>query len=1823
MKAQYPWWKDRWFLLGLAVLVMNGAALLYWLRSSSAPPPADSGTPVQAVDADPSDAPTTVTLNEVYSGPNSELNNRDPLVMRFTQAVVPEAWVGKVVQTSPVHITPNVPGRYRWTKRSELRFTPDDPWPLCRKFTLSYRGLQDTPTNLRMLPWPDFQFHSSFFAVKEIQQIDYESGRHAVLRIAFNKAPDMTLLDRMLYLRDTQGRRVEWTLRSAGEDGAVVIRTGRIASENFTLGIRDGLMPAEGDLGMRSAFQRGMDFVARFEYTGIKAHVPAFEPGYIDLKFTSNADFGEADAFIRVHPQVAFTMAPMYVYRGGGIRLQGDFQAGITYEVELLRGLPADNGSLLESAIKRRIRMPDLPPTLSFQDQGRVLSSRGALTLPLSVINEPKIHLQVHRVHNNNIPQLALRQANRVNRYYGEDHAGLSALVAEEDIVNDGGLNQVVTVPIKLPDLIPELKPGAYLIKASGTRSWEDRMVVVTDLGLTLKRGNQEMLVWVNHIHSLEAAEEAKVQLISPTYQVLGEGKTDADGLARVVWEGDERVEMVLVSQGDDIAYLNLTRSVALEGSSTRGDHWVRDRHEAYLYTDRGVYRPGETVHLRALVRSTEDRAPGPEPLVLTITDPRGNEIHRDTLVLSKVGTLHTPFPLPGYRPTGTYQVRLTMPGLKAAVGQGQFKVEDFVPPTLDVAVEMQERDPDKTDSFGGLARARYFFGGEAVGHGYTARAEFSAEDFAPEGWENFRFVDHEKSFPLFRKRLAEGHTDEKGRGFFQVQADAKWQPPSALRAVVSVEVQETSGRRVSALASERLDCYPRYVGMRPEWTGTFVPVGTVLQADTALVYPDGRAVEGSHTLQAELCRVSWLNALRKEGDGFYRYRSERHLEIVRSWEVNVAEGRGKINVTPDVSGNYLLRLVDPQGGAGSTLSCYTGSASSHANSWSRRHPDRLEVVPDRDTYQTGETMSWLLKAPFSGRVLVTLETDRVLQHQVLNITGNTARVSFTLDEACRPNVYCVATLVRPVRAGEEPGLHRASGVSMVRLVDDPRRLITTLIAPEKSRPAQALEVRVSVADAAGLPAEAEVVVAAVDEGICRLTNFKTPVPEDFFQRKRGIGVHQFDVYSMLLPEFMEAGAGPSNPGGGGGGAALLRGLLSPVDARRFKPLALWSGPLNTDSNGMATVRFELPEFNGEVRLMAVAVDPSRSGSSETSVQVSRPLILQGSGPRFLAPGDRSQLPVRLFNRSDHAMDVELGWSLSGALSTTSGVRMVTLEPGEDAQVQLDVQATEPGVGQVRITADSGAEHGQDAFEVPVRPAASRQHLAGFHRVAPGERATLDVPAPWFKGTESYSLRLSTRRSLSLDGCLQDLLRYPHGCLEQTVSKAMPLLYLADLAHVAAPGTIGQEEVTVMVRRGIERVLSLQYGTRGFRLWPGSRHPYPWGSIYATHFLVEADQAGYDVPEGALDRALDSLDHELDRYTGRMDERELQHHMERRAYAVRVLARAGRRRLDWSQRLLEMDTQRMVATRIHLAAALAEMGDAEEAAALLQQIGMPEGADIRDINGNLGSLSRSDAMLLSAWLSVDPDHPVVMNLVERLEQRMQNGRFSTTQENAWAVLALGRYARLEVAEVGTPTRGEVKLPDGTKVDFNTEETRSVPLTSPGRIQVHNQGERSIYVQWTSTGIPADGQVEEIDKFLEIRRSMWTEDGKPMKDTTFTPGQLVVIKLDIDILGDSSIDNLVVEDLLPAGWEIENPNLDTSTGLTWVKKHTSISPEHVERRDDRILLFLGPLRKPGSYAYAVRAVTPGVYHLPPVQASCMYSPEIHSAHGAGQIEVKRP
>src|SRR5712671_551739 len=1056
-------------------------------------------------------------------------------------------------------------------------------------------------------------------------------------------------------------------------------------------------------------------------------------------------------SFVRSEPK----LDGIVTGRGDTLCLDGMKHGGV-YNVEILAGLPAATGERTRETFTTRVVIPDRKPSIRFSGAGYVLPKEGTSGLPLTTVNVDKVKLRLLRVNERNlVPSIDAERLTMSFSPYDVDEVvnRAGSLVWEGEMAIAGERNRPVATAIPLKDILHEKGAGIYLVVAERSDLMPDEFaspatnwILVSNLGLAAYKGTDGMAVDVRSLADGKPLAGIAIRLYARNNGELAVATSDAQGIARIPGGllrgrgGDEPFVVTAHGPDSDFNFLEIGRAafdLSDRGVSGRPQPGPVD---AFLYTDRGIYRPGETVELVALVRDDKADATSGLPVGLRLLRPDGVEVEKRQPTGDRLGAHRQSFALPRDARFGAWRVELRLDPKAPPIGSAEFRVEDFVPPQLKVELAAADGPIRPGEAFPVDVAARYYYGAPGVGLAIEAEAVIALDENPFPMHPGFRFGLVDEEFTGDRRDIGASPTDENGKARLSVVLKDLPDLSRPLAATIRVGVFEPSGRAVYETVARPIRQRPLAIGLRSPAGDEAVPEGSEAKVEVIAVDPQGKRI-AAKGLRFELLREDWEYRWYSV-NGVWRHKSHIRSQPIEAGTVEIGADAPASLARQLPAGRYRWEVTDPAGGAQSSLRFHVGW-------WVEAAlpdvPDKLEAALDKTSYQPGGTAKLFVKAPFTGEAELVIASDRVLSLRALCLPAGGTTLDVPVDASWGSGVYALVSAYRPADAPgpQQHGPGRAVGVAWLGIDSSGRTLATTLTPPAVARPRSPVEIPIKVA---GLAAgeEAYITLAAVDEAVLKLTEFDSPAPEKYYYGKRQLGVELRDLYGRLIDARANA-VGVLRSGGDSFAKRSVAGLPD----KSSKVVALFSGIVRLDGDGAARIPFDIPDFQGQLRLMAVAFSAHKVGSATASMTVRDPVVTIVSLPRFLAPGDAARIGVTINNLEGRAGDYHLTLAASGAAQFKAPAsRTVKLAPGGNFSDAFVLSAAAPGNTALRLdlVGPGDLKIARD-FTIGVRPAQAYQLRRFVGRLQPGESVTLDDGAAdeFLPGTAEALLSISPR----------------------------------------------------------------------------------------------------------------------------------------------------------------------------------------------------------------------------------------------------------------------------------------------------------------------------------------------------------------------------------------------------------------------------------------------------------------------------------------------
>lgn len=1333
--------------------------------------------------------------------------------------------------------------------------------------------------------------------------------------------------------------------------------------------------------------------------------------------------------------------------------------------------------------------------------------------------------------------------------------------------------------------------------------------IIASDIGLTVKHGaGDETLAVVTDLRTATPLPGVSVTLHSFQLREIGTGITDAEG--KVVIKSSETPFAVVAKHGQQKAYLRLVNGEALMVSSFDVSGDVVDRGlKGFLYGERGVWRPGDSLHLTFILEDKRKTLPPGHPVVFELSDPRGQVVRRAVRALSENGFYNFATATSPDALTGDWLGRVKVGG---ATFTKNLKIETVKPNRLKIELNFG-REVFTSPDINGQLQVNWLHGAP----GRNLKAEFDVlllrEPTHFKSFPDYHFDDPSRTFESESQALFEGTTNAEGRATVSGTLEVSGEPSGMLNAVFRGKVYEEGGN--FSIYKLRIPYYPytSFVGLR-------VPEGEqysgILYTDTdheialATVDASGNAISRKD-VEVDLYKLNWRWWWDNSSEHLANFVEGSYSRLVKSETVDTHNGKGSwtLNLPAAEYGRYFLRVCDPVSGHCAGQIIYVdepGWYSRARDADARGGANLLAFSTDKTKYNIGEKINVTIPGAANGRALVSVENgSKVLQTFWVETEQGETRFTLDATREMAPNAYIHVSLLQPHEQTVNDLPIRLYGITPVQVEDPGTHLTPVLSIPDELVPGEEVVVRVSEKNNRKMT----YTVAVVDEGLLDLTRFQTPDPWHHFYAREALGVRTWDLFDDVIGAY---GANLERFISIGGDDAIAPGEIDPL-ANRFKPVVKFFGPYTLD-RGAREIRFVMPEYIGSVRTMVVAGYEGAYGATEKTSKVRKPLMVLATLPRVLGPEEAVKLPVTVFSGETRLDKVTVEVSVKGPVSVKGAAsQTTTLTTNADKTIDFDLDVgAMMGVATVEVKARAGGFTARDVIEIQVRNPNTPVTRVEEHLLEPQARWSSSFTPFGIAGTNSATLELSTLPPINLDSRMRYLMQYPHGCVEQIASALFPQLYLG---QVRALTDVEQKAIQRNITTGIEKLKSFVQADGGFGYWPGvAESADSWGTSYAGHFLVEAKKKGYYVPADLLDRW---RTFQRDRAAAWRRNPAYPNSDLMQAYRLYSLAVAGAPELGAMNRLRE-ETALSPTAAWTLAASYAVSGQQEAARALVEDLPV-EVEPYRELGYSYGSGVRDKALILETLVLLG-DRTKAFEVVKEISNALGNENvWMSTQETATCLRAIASFAANE-------KQGELKFDyqfgDGKKITASTAlpvAEIALPLsgTKPHQIIVENKGTGSLFVRLLKTGTPARGAEARASNGLALRVSYTDTNGNPIDVSRLEQGTGFIAEVTVKHPGiRGAYENLALTQVFPSGWEINNLRLEGAEAFI-----ESSPYRYQDIRDDRVFTYfnLSP-NEERTFRIMLTATYAGTFYLPAASCQAMYDGSINAAVEGREVTV---
>ncbi|MCL2131172.1 MAG: MG2 domain-containing protein [Lentimicrobiaceae bacterium] len=1761
---------------------------------------------------------------------SGEVSALTPIVVKFTDEVrFKESYeLGQVLDKKLFKIKPSVDGEAVWKGDNTVEFVPKKPLKRDKRYVVRLNiakiaVVKDVPKTFTF----DFQTVKLAYSytLGELTCYDMEDENTYYLsgNIYTSDYVDDETAEKILKIKPNNYA-ISWSHDRAGRTHAFRIDSVRSETKEYFVALNfDGT--AMGD-------NRKAEETIRvpkknvFEFLSVNVeYAPEF---VVTVSFSSPIDDKQS-----LKNKISLSNLPFrYVVDMNKIRIYPTNRATGVYTLKISKNILNKKGKTLDQNIVEEVVFEEIKPTVKFLGKGVILPSEYKMSVPFLAINYREVEVTVTRIFESNILQFLQEsdmdeggwQLYRVGKEVAKQRISLGSSTSDK-------LRNWNTYSIDLSKLIA-VEPGAiYRVEIQGKKPLKElgaennddddedyydyydsyytkqrervRNILASDLGITVKMdGNNNVTAFVANLITAQPEANVSLKVYDFTNQPMCEGKTNSQGIVSMKYE-DDVPHVVIATKGNQKGYLkvNSGNNLSLSNFDVAGTANKKGL-KGYIYGERGVWRPGDKIYLTFVLMDKNDILPKNHPVKLDFQNPSEQIVYTQTKTVGIDGIYCFELKTDADAPTGNWRATVTVGGESFS---STIKIETVKPNKLKINFNLNDKPFLKANNIQGKIASSWLHGAKAPNLKTDVQVSFSKIKTVFKGYETYTFDDITRDFETEERVLVSDKLDENGDLSFTKSLSLN--PPGMLKAQFTVRVFEPSGDFSIDQYTTSCIPYTSLVGLKmPESKDYYQMITTDKQHKftVATLNDAGKPISVSG-VKVEIYKLRWNWWWYSSGEGLASYSQSGNEELFYSATLNTTNGIGSF--THKWSrydwGRYLIKITDPSSGHICSKTCYIDYyGSERASQLGSGAATMLKFATDKPKYKVGESAVVSFPSAQNSRALVCVESgSKILNSFWVDCEKNQTQITIPLDENCTPNVYLHISLIQPHKQTLNDAPMRLYGVVPI-FVEDPKTQLTPVISmPDVIRPEQEFTVKVSEKTGRQM----SYTIAIVDDGLLDLTRFKTPDPWKKFFEREALGIRTWDLYDLVIGAY--GGKIDGLFAIGGDGEIINK---SAAKAQRFKPVVRFLGPFTLKENAAASHKIKLPPYIGSVRTMVVASSGKAFGSAEKTSQVRKPLMVSATLPRVIGTEEEFHLPVTVFAMEKNVKNVTVTLNEHANFKVIgSKTQSVSFSATGEKMVYFRLKASEvENVGKIKVTAVSGNENASESLEISIRNPNPYSSHSFIEVVEAGKTYSGSLNLIGIKGTNTGGIEVSSVPPLNLSVRLDYLLRYPHGCLEQTISAAFPQLYLKDVANTTAEINARSEK---NVKAALAQLQKFQLSDGGFGYWQGERYANIWASSYVGHFLIEAERMGYALPVGMKNKWINySLSAARSNRNSAFEQ----------AYRLYVLALAKKPERAAMNRLYEQRENISTQACWLLAGAFALDGKTNIANTIIKDIGKTKKEAYSAYNSiSFGSTERDDAIILSVLTAIN-DKKQGFLMVKKISDVLNSNVWLSTQSTAWCLMAVSQY--IDKNKDNSPmsfnyTVGNNKNSLSTHKSVSEEKLNlaSLPSTSLP-IKFTNEGKSTLYVRFFTRGLAAIGKEEEKSENLSIRITYQDANGNAVDVSKLKHGtdfEAVVSVTNPGVLGDYT--NLVLTQIFPSGWEIRNERLNFDQSAE------GNNARYQDIRDDRVYTYFD-LRRNETKRFKVKltATYRGRFYLPAQTCEAMYTDIINASTVGRWCEV---
>lgn len=1543
----------------------------------------------------------------------------------------------------------------------------------------------------------------------------------------------------------------------------------------------------------------------------------------IDITMSEEIKEENLEGYIKVNPKVKYKALKMREY----IIITGDFDINSEYEIELLKGLKGEKSKLAENK-KETIKFKGVEPKIVFSNEGIILPKLNENRITFKSVNVKRVNLKIKKIFLNNTTQFLQDfkfqgDGNIFDYYVQNNFYKVGETIFEKDYTLDYKKNIWSQNEIELKNLTNE--KGIYIVELSFDKDGVDytfpssvaqwqrdnffdtkgrigKGILISDMGIVAqKESNNKLIVNILDVIKNTPLKDVDIKAISVNNQILEEKKTDKNG--EVVFEKGDKIFYLLAQNKDEISILKLSDSkLSYDGFLVDGEY-KDDGMRAFVYSDRGVYRPGDTINIGVIARDNDGKYPEGQPIKIDVFTPRGDKyIDGKVITSGENGFFTYSFETKKESETGIWEATIYVGGEKEKKFSIKLPVESIVPYKIEVDGEFPESVDDGANLLGEVT-AQYLFGAPAENLKYQSDLTIREKKLRFERYKKFTF-SNPTTYTADIRLSQKGELDSDGKGKINYNLSDNIPKNLNLEGEIVTRIIEPSGRPVINIDRVKINRFDSYVGIEnPE--DRYIKSGDKLNLQVVSVSEDGENLISGRKLKYRVYKneYSWWWDYYDYNNFLKSIKTDKNSVLLYEGEITTTDKPYLLDYEIAGSGEIFVEVEDMETHQSAGVNLY---ASTWQDSSVSKKIDKLKIEADKKEYSIGEKAKITFEGEKGTRALVTLEkSGEIVQRYWKDIEDTSTIIEIDVDENLFPNGYVTVALFQSYENSNNDRPIRLYGAVPIVVKDESKKLNIKLDTPVVLKPNEKFKVNVEA------DKKMEYTISVVDEGLLQITNYKAPNPYDYFYQKEGLQLSAYDNYSEIIGRTFGDIHQVLTAGGDGYLMAEARMNKSAnsfgfEQSERFEPLAIFKGVLTTDDEGRGSVDLELPNYTGAVRVMVTGASGESYGMAQERVEVKAPIVTNFSMPRVLKVGDEFQVPVKIFATEENIGKIDVEFEFLGKRYTQS----VELKNGESKDIFFDVKVgDEIGNREAKLRVNSSNYSNEEIVKIDI---ASNNPYTYINKVEYVEKEkTFKFPEESIVGSANGKVVISSTPILAINNRLKELIRYPYGCVEQTVSTIFPQLFIDTLSNSK---DISKEQSVKNVNAGIAKLSSFQLEDGSFSYWAGNSDGDLWATNYVGHFMVMAKERGYYVPDSLYNSWLKfSIEKSKDS----------SYNLNYKTYLLYILALGQEAQISemnyiYDNNLKDLDE----ISKWYLTSAYALIGEKEIAKEIADKLS----TEIKDktfdyYTDNYGSKLRDKAVVLNSYYTI----------YNKVDKKLYEDIVSTLQSQNWLSTQSIGYSLMSIAQVVENSKGEKVvgklIVDGKEINFD-EKDGVWEYSEENMKEVKVIGDK-LYVNQYWEGIPINYTQSDESKNIKIERKFYGDNGEEIDVKSLIKGSSFYMELKVlpadDVNGYFYQDNIALTQIIPSGWEIENSRLLKINPPQWVVEKTSNNNlEYEDIRDDRVNFFFdfNNYNKQGqSFFIKLNAVTKGKYNLSGAKAEGMYNNEYRAYLNGFSVEVK--